>query len=64
MYIEYDHPGAPEHVLAIYRRHIVHSKRKFGSARSLIHYQGFINTYLAAKREVLKTRTPRGLVVK
>ena len=64
MYIEYDHPGAAEHVLTIYRRHIIHSKRKFGSARSLIAYQGFIDTYLAAKREVLKQRAPRALVVK
>jgi len=60
----YDHPGDAEHVLRIYRRHIVHSKRKFGSARALIHYQGFVDTYLAAKREVLKSRGPRQLVVR
>lgn len=56
MYIEYDHPGDPTHVMRVYRKHILSAKRKFGSARSLIAYQGFIDTYLAAKRKVLKER--------
>lgn len=42
--------------MRIYRKHVLSAKRKFGSARAMIHYQGYVNTYLAAKRVVLKER--------
>ena len=38
------------HVRRQYRRHILSSKRKFGSARALIHYRELIETYLWTKR--------------
>jgi hypothetical protein len=40
--------------MRIYRKHILSAKRKFGNARALIYYQGYIYTYLAAKRKVLR----------
>lgn len=52
----YDHPGDPEHVMRIYRKHILHAKRKYGTARCLVKYQGFIDTYLSAKRLILSQR--------
>ena len=52
----YDHPGDPEHVMRIYRKHILHAKRKYGMARCLVKYQGFIDTYLAAKRLILSRK--------
>jgi hypothetical protein len=43
------HPNKA-HVVSQYRRHILSSKRKFGSARALIHYRQILETYLWAKR--------------
>lgn len=40
------------HVMERYRAHILGCKRKWGTARGLIHYRAFIAEYLAAKREV------------
>lgn len=51
---EYTHPGDPEHVMRIYRRHILAMKKKYGNARCLIHYQRIVDEYLAAKRVFLK----------
>lgn len=49
----YSHPHpSPAHVMRCYRRHILGSKLKFGSARSLIHYRAIVGEYLAAKRAV------------
>lgn len=39
--------------MEVYRRHILSVKVKFGRARALIHYQEFVQEYLAAKRKVL-----------
>jgi len=43
--------------MRIYRKHVLSAKRKYGSARALIHYQGYVDTYLAAKRVVLSERS-------
>jgi hypothetical protein len=37
-------------VMRQYRRHILGCKKKWGTARGLIHYRGFVETYLACKR--------------
>ena len=47
------HPGRPQLVMTQYRRHILSAKKRYGSARSLIHYRRFIESYLWAKRQVL-----------
>jgi hypothetical protein len=48
------HPHPDQrHVMVIYRKHILAAKRKFGTARCLVHYRGFIDDYLAAKRVVV-----------
>jgi hypothetical protein len=50
-----DHPHPDKrHVMVCYRQHILAAKRKFGTARSLVHYSDFIQSYLTAKRLVLK----------
>lgn len=36
-----------------YRAHILGCKKKWGSARGLIHYRAIIGEYLAAKRDYL-----------
>jgi hypothetical protein len=38
------------HVRRQYRRHILNCKKKWGSARSLIHYRRIIDAYLETKR--------------
>ena len=45
------HPGNPQLVMTQYRRHILSCKKRFGSARSLIHRRKYIETYLWAKRQ-------------
>lgn len=47
------HPGDPRLVMSQYRKHILGCKKSWGTARSLIHYQRFIDAYLLAKRRVL-----------
>jgi hypothetical protein len=42
-------PGAPLHLRRTYRAYILRCKRKFGSARSLIHYRQYVEAYLADK---------------
>lgn len=44
------HPGDPRTVMTQYRRHILTRKRQWGTARGLVHYRGFIDSYLRAKR--------------
>lgn len=57
----YDHPHLdPEHVMRAYRRYILGMKKKFGTARSQVHYRDLIETYLAAKRIVLSSRSSIG----
>lgn len=47
------HPHADKHhVMKRYSQHILGCKRKWGSARGLIHYRAIISTYLASKRVV------------
>jgi hypothetical protein len=47
-----DHPGDPRLVMVQYRRHILSCKRKWGSARSLIHHRKIVQTYLWAKGQL------------
>ena len=47
------HTGDPHLVMTQYRRHILSSKKRWSSARSLVHYRGFIQSYLWAKRIVI-----------
>lgn len=44
------HPD-PKHVMRCYRGHILGCKRKWGTARGLIHYRSLVQTYLWAKRQ-------------
>lgn len=41
------------HIMSVYRRHILGSKKKWGTARGLIHYRALLGSYLKAKRAVL-----------
>lgn len=43
-----------KHIMQSYRAYILGCKRKFGTARGLIHYRDYLQAYLEAKREVLK----------
>jgi hypothetical protein len=36
-----------------YRRHILQTKNKYGTARCLCHYLGYIRSYLECKRQVI-----------
>lgn len=36
-----------------YRRHLLGCKRKWGTARGLIHYRALLSEYLSAKRDVI-----------
>lgn len=47
------HPDR-RHIMVTYRRHILACKRKYGTARSQVHYLDIVREYLAAKRDVLK----------
>lgn len=48
------HPGSPSLVLSQYRRHILSCKKRWSTARGLVHYKGFIQSYLWAKRIVIR----------
>jgi hypothetical protein len=48
------HPDK-RHVMTVYRRHILGSKRKWRTARGLIHYRAIVQEYLACKRFVIDT---------
>lgn len=41
------------HLMRTYRRHIMSCKKRWGSARGLIHYRRMLNEYLECKRIVL-----------
>lgn len=49
------HPNS-RHVMTVYRGHILGSKRKWRTARGLIHYRAIVGEYLAAKRRVFEER--------
>lgn len=55
------HPGEPRLVMTQYRRHILSCKKRWGTARGLVHYRGFIASYLWAKREVLRGGSPASI---
>lgn len=42
----------PRHVMDSYRSYILGCKRKFGTARSQVHYRDLIQAYLESKRVV------------
>jgi len=47
----YTHPHpSPAHVMRCYRKHILKCKKRWGTARGLIHYRRLLDEYLAAKR--------------
>ena len=50
--MNHPHPDK-RHVMTVYRGHLLGSKRKYGTARGLIHYNGYLQAYLTAKRQVL-----------
>ncbi len=51
----YTHPHPdPAHVMRCYRRYILSCKRKWGTARGLVHYRPIVAEYLAAKRITLR----------
>jgi hypothetical protein len=55
--VDYSHPHPDSaHIMRTYRRHILACKRKWSTARGLIHYTGFVQTYLWAKRKVHNER--------
>jgi hypothetical protein len=41
------------HVMRTYRRHVLASKRKWRTARGLVHYLRFVRDYLDCKRFTL-----------
>jgi hypothetical protein len=44
------------HLVRCYRGHIIGSKRKWGTARGLIHYRRYVQEYLAAKAALFAKR--------
>lgn len=66
----------PELVMRQYRRYILSCKKKWGTARGLLHYSEIMKEYLDAKRQItdlskirmrvetkfniMQTKTPRG----
>lgn len=46
--VDHPHPN-PAHVMRVYRGHILGSKRRWGSARGLLHYRRYLQTYLHCK---------------
>ena len=44
----------PQHIVMCYRRHILGCKRKWGTARGLLHYRDFITDYLRYKKELYR----------
>jgi hypothetical protein len=55
--MNHPHPS-PHHVMVTYRKFLLGTKKRNGSARSLVHYRGLLQEYLAAKRDVLNARPP------
>jgi hypothetical protein len=46
------HPDK-RHVMRSYRQYILACKKRWGTARGLIHYRGIVETYLGAKRSLM-----------
>jgi hypothetical protein len=53
--VSHPHPDR-RHVMVAYRRYILGCKKKFGTARSQVHYRDLVDEYLAAKRDVIAER--------
>jgi hypothetical protein len=49
------HPSR-RYVMEVYRQFILGTKKRYGTARSQVHYRDFIAEYLEAKRDVLKNK--------
>lgn len=49
--MEHPHPDK-QHVVRSVRRYLLGNKKKFGTARSLVHYRDLIATYQTAKKEL------------
>lgn len=45
------------HLVSQYRKHILSCKRRWSTARGLVHYRKIVATYLWAKRELLSSRS-------
>ncbi len=54
--MQHPHPDK-RHVMFYTRHYILGAKKKFGTARSLVHYRDLIQTYLTAKRQVIREKT-------
>jgi hypothetical protein len=50
--VNHPHPDKL-HVIKCVRTYILGNKRKFGTARSLVHHRDLIQTYLTAKRQLI-----------
>lgn len=44
------------HVMTAYRHYLLGCKKKWGVARSLVHYKKLLQIYLECKRVVIKAR--------
>jgi predicted SAM-dependent methyltransferase len=50
--MRHPHPNR-SHILFIYRRFLLGTKKRLGRAQVLIHYREILQEYLEAKREIL-----------
>ena len=49
------HPhSSRHHIMVAYRRFILGCKKKYGTARSQVHYHDLLCEYLEAKRDVVR----------
>lgn len=46
----------PRHLMLAYRRYVLGCKKKFGTARSQVHYRDLVAAYLEAKRRYLSMK--------
>jgi hypothetical protein len=54
--VSHPHPSR-EHIARSYRQYILGCIRKYGTARSQVHYRDLLNEYLAAKRDVVAAKS-------
>jgi len=52
MLTRHPHPDR-RHVMVAYRQFILGQKKKYGTARSFVHYRELVAEYLQAKRDIL-----------
>jgi hypothetical protein len=53
--MSHPHPSR-EHIMRTYRAYILGCKKKYGTARSQVHYKDLVREYLQAKRDVIAAR--------